>query len=141
MRRYVRRESSNSNASLFNLVVEDGSHKQRDQQMLLGLLFPLVSPRGYYVIEDLQSSFQSGYDVPSRGAQTTAAVLKRWNETGRLSSSFLTAEQAAKIAREGPGLRQGGPKGSKMGLRRAPERRTSFESDWSIGIPNCCSSR
>ena len=81
----------------FDIITEDGSHKHRDQQLNLAQLLPLVRPGGTYVIEDLQTSFQSGYDVPSRSAQTTAAVLKRWNETGRLSSSFLTAEQAASV--------------------------------------------
>jgi hypothetical protein len=37
----------------FDLIVDDGSHKQRDQQISLAILFPLVKPGRYYVIEDL----------------------------------------------------------------------------------------
>lgn len=37
----------------FDIICDDGSHKQRDQQMCFAMLFPLVKPGRYYIVEDL----------------------------------------------------------------------------------------
>lgn len=37
----------------FDLIVDDGSHEQSDQQVSLGVLFQYLKPDGLYVIEDL----------------------------------------------------------------------------------------
>lgn len=63
------------NAS-FDLIVDDASHKMRDQQQTLGALFRLVKPGGYFVIEDLHSSSSSGYDVESDGSNSTLLMIE-----------------------------------------------------------------
>jgi len=40
----------------FDLIVDDGSHKQRDQQITLAILFPLVKPGRFYICEDLTAA-------------------------------------------------------------------------------------
>lgn len=37
----------------FDFIIEDGSHKHRDQIISLGKLFQFVKPGGYYFLEDL----------------------------------------------------------------------------------------
>lgn len=41
----------------FDLILDDGSHTMKDQQVSLACLFPAVRPGGFYVIEDLHTSF------------------------------------------------------------------------------------
>ncbi len=36
-----------------DIIIDDGSHDQRDQQVSLAYLFPMLRPGGLYVIEDL----------------------------------------------------------------------------------------
>ena len=37
----------------FDIIIDDGSHKQKDQQVALGSLFPYLNSKGIYIIEDL----------------------------------------------------------------------------------------
>ena len=41
----------------FDLIIDDGGHTMDQQQTSLGFLFPHVRPGGYYVVEDLHTSF------------------------------------------------------------------------------------
>jgi len=74
-----------------DVVIDDGSHLQRNQQANLGRLFPLVSPGGFYVIEDMHASLITGYDVPPDSPATTFALLERFNQSGRIEGSFKQA--------------------------------------------------
>jgi len=85
--------------SSFDLIVDDGSHKFRDQLESLSQLLPLVRPGGVYVIEDTHSSLQGGYDLPSMHPETTRRALERWKASGSLTSRYLSGEQAAEIER------------------------------------------
>ena len=77
----------------FDVIVEDGSHKYEDQQKNLAQLFPLIKPGGYYVIEDLHSSLQKGYDAPARSYNTTLEVIKRFMSTNSFDSPYLSDKQ------------------------------------------------
>ena len=46
----------------FDIIIDDASHLMRDQQLTFKHMFPLIKKGGYYVIEDVHSSF-GGYDV------------------------------------------------------------------------------
>jgi len=45
----------------FDLIIDDGGHFMEMQQISLELLFELVKPGGYYVIEDLHTSYMNLY--------------------------------------------------------------------------------
>jgi len=45
----------------FDLIVDDGGHTMNQQKISIQHLFEIVKPGGYYVIEDLQTSFMSIY--------------------------------------------------------------------------------
>lgn len=41
----------------FDLIIDDGSHKPHDQALCLIKSFPLVRSSGYYILEDIHTSF------------------------------------------------------------------------------------
>lgn len=45
----------------FDIIIDDGSHKNRDQVLSFELLFPYVKSGGCYVIEDLHTSYWKLY--------------------------------------------------------------------------------
>lgn len=49
------------NAESIDVIVDDGSHMTRDQQDSFSLFWPKVRPGGFYIIEDLHTSFQKSY--------------------------------------------------------------------------------
>lgn len=77
----------------FDVIIEDGSHLQADQQRNLAQLFELVRPGGEFVIEDIHSSLEVGYDEPPRSKHTTLAMVHRFNRSRKLSSKYMTPEQ------------------------------------------------
>ena len=82
-----------------DLIIEDGSHRHRDQLLNLAWLFPLVRPGGVYVIEDVTSSFQHGYDEPPKSEQTTLRVMERFNTTRRMTSKHMSAAERCYLER------------------------------------------
>jgi len=60
----------------FDLIIDDGGHFMEMQQISLEILFDIVKPGGYYVIEDLQTSFIRVYHDPK--FPTTIEVLKTY---------------------------------------------------------------
>jgi len=79
----------------FDIIVEDGSHLNRDQQVNLAQLLPLIKPGGLYILEDLHCSLQSGYDDPLGSYNTALKTLERFNRTRKLRSRHLTATQSS----------------------------------------------
>ena len=45
-----------NNNITFDLIIDDGSHHMKDQQLTLGYLFPILKPGGLYILEDLHTS-------------------------------------------------------------------------------------
>jgi hypothetical protein len=44
----------------FDIIIDDGSHLSKHQLLSFMVLFPSLSPRGLYIIEDVQTSYWSG---------------------------------------------------------------------------------
>lgn len=57
----------------FDIVIDDGSHKWKDQIESFKLLWPHIRPGGVYVIEDLHTSYFMEFGEP--GALNTMAFL------------------------------------------------------------------
>lgn len=95
MERFVGAERAASRE--YDIIVEDGSHLQRDQQLNLAQLLPLVRAGGYYIIEDINTGFQPYYDEPMHGVNTTFGVLQRMRHSGRFDSKHLSQRQAQYI--------------------------------------------
>jgi hypothetical protein len=111
-----------------DLVVDDGSHLMRDQQQTLALFWPLLRPGGCFVMEDVHSSKQSGYDVaqldgqehlsnteslsnPNGDSKTTKntvkprrkndwwSLLEGYRATGAIESFYMTEDEARYLTR------------------------------------------
>ncbi|EQD84822.1 demethylmacrocin O-methyltransferase [Saccharopolyspora erythraea NRRL 2338] len=62
----------------FDIVVDDGSHVGEHQLTSFHALFPHIRPGGFYVIEDLHTSYwpeYGGTDAPVRGSGTALGLL------------------------------------------------------------------
>jgi Methyltransferase domain len=62
----------------FDIVIDDGSHVNEHVRTSFEALFPYVRPGGYYVIEDLHTSYwpDFGGELPPGSARTTVGLLK-----------------------------------------------------------------
>ena len=80
----------------FDIIIDDGSHHMRDQQITLSYLFPLLKSKGIYVIEDLHTSLADNnypmygkyLDIQENRKNTTLFYLAE-----SLNSVYLTPEQ------------------------------------------------
>lgn len=59
----------------FKIIIDDGSHLMKDQQLTFFFLFDLVEPGGMFIIEDIHTSEQSGYDVKEDGSNSTKKIF------------------------------------------------------------------
>ena len=89
-------EQCRLNNYTFDIIIDDGSHHMRDQQITLGHLFPLLKSKGIYVIVDLHTSLvDNGYplygkqlDIQENRKNTTLFYLME-----SLGSPYLNGEQ------------------------------------------------
>ena len=72
----------------FDIIIDDGSHASRHQQMTLAALFGRLRPGGVYVIEDL--NWQPP-DVERPEDRLTLDVLRGFMENGRIDSPHIAA--------------------------------------------------
>ena len=80
--------------SSFDVVVDDGSHKSRDQLLTMTYLMPLVRPGGVYIIEDIHTSLQGQYDERPKSANTALMTMQRFLEgRGPLHGKHLNEAQ------------------------------------------------
>jgi hypothetical protein len=73
----------------FDLIIDDGGHTMRQQQLTFGVLFKKVRPGGYYVIEDLHTSNMSQYISPEDKI-TSLEMLENFKKTGILESNYIS---------------------------------------------------
>lgn len=76
----------------FDIIIDDASHLMCDQQKTLARLFPLVRPGGYFVIEDIHTSLQSGYDVTISPNNKTLTMVEKYIKTGKWDSVYMNKE-------------------------------------------------
>lgn len=78
----------------FDLILDDGSHMMEHQQISLGYLFPYVKPGGWYVVEDVHTSFLAPFGVYQDASNATLNVLQALAD-GRSDwrSEYMTDEE------------------------------------------------
>jgi hypothetical protein len=79
----------------FDLIIDDGSHDQYDQQLTLGMLFGKLRRGGLYVIEDLITG-ENWWDADlynKRRVRPTKALMQEFEQTGRLPEDFLNGKE------------------------------------------------
>lgn len=92
-------EFINLHGSDFDIIIDDGGHTMKQQQVSFGFLFPHLKAEGLYVCEDLFTSSDSfkypafnwlkGYcDVSS--VPTSLGMFKQLEQCGITDSSYMT---------------------------------------------------
>ena len=83
----------------FDIIIDDGGHTMRQQQISLGVLFDAVKSDGYYVIEDLHTCSGQwptlyGFDVIRDGDTLTIDLLKSLENRDNtlLETNYLTKD-------------------------------------------------
>jgi len=74
----------------FNIVIDDGSHRNHDVYTSFMQLWPEVQPAGLYFIEDLQVGRHAGWD-DTHGEAVMADVLSTWTEQLLVSRRYSAA--------------------------------------------------
>ena len=88
----------------FDIIIDDGGHTMKQQQVSLKYLFDSVKPGGYYIIEDLHTcsgQWRSlyGYEVISKGDTLTTDLLDSLenSDTSVQETNYLSREDINKI--------------------------------------------
>src|SRR4030042_4181421 len=68
------------------------------QQVSFGYLFTYVKPGGYYIIEDVCTSFLGAtlgakFGVEENEKNTTGAMIDNFVRTGKIESKYMTTEE------------------------------------------------
>jgi hypothetical protein len=84
-----------------DLILDDGSHKMKDQQITLASFFKKLKSGGVYILEDLHTSNEAG--VPEKGIwpwgscdpdkTKTLDMLKELEKTGNIVSDYITEKE------------------------------------------------
>ena len=82
----------------FDIILDDGSHKMKDQQVTFAKMFKKLKPGGVYIIEDLHTSIEA--KMPEKAAfnwgdpnkTTTLEMLENLEKTGEVISDYMSNE-------------------------------------------------
>jgi len=75
----------------YDIIIEDGLHAYRHQQISLSFLFSSIKPGGYFIIEDLHANVEdpeANYNTPK-----TIDLLKNLERTGKWESPFAKMKE------------------------------------------------
>lgn len=87
-----------------DIILDDGSHNTRDQQITFAQFMRCLKEKGIYVIEDLHSSIEVhnpekvriwGWGDPTK--TTTLDMLETFQKTGKIVSDYITPEEATEL--------------------------------------------
>jgi hypothetical protein len=89
------------NIGKLDIIIDDGSHVVKHQQISFGFLFEYMNSNGQYWIEDLHTSDESvwknktlyGYDMSFNEGESTVDVINNFLKTKKFNSRFLTYEE------------------------------------------------
>jgi hypothetical protein len=80
----------------FDIVIDDGGHPMNQQQISLGFLFKYVKSNGYYIIENIHTSFPTYYrdfGVEKGGGNSTFRLINNFIRKENITSKYLTPEE------------------------------------------------
>jgi len=75
----------------FDLIIDDGGHTMKQQQISLGVLFKHLKDGGVYILENLHTSVREGYR-DENDIITTLDMLNKLNDGGELITNHITEE-------------------------------------------------
>lgn len=75
----------------FDIIVDDGSHKCTDQRRSFEIYWPMLQPGGFYIIEDVHTSFLGEYadETPTtyEWAMKLPGAMEWWRDPSNKSDS------------------------------------------------------
>lgn len=80
----------------FDIIIDDGGHTMRQQQITFGYLLNYVKSGGYYILEDLHTSFHPEY-IETDAQYTSYEMLQRIQAGETYFSNYLSQEEHSKI--------------------------------------------
>lgn len=88
-------------AGSFDIIIDDGSHAMKEQQETFATLFHLVRPGGYFVIEDVHTSWEHGQrDLLADGSNSLLLMGETFVRRGRIESQYLSLVERQFLERE-----------------------------------------
>jgi len=81
----------------FDIIIDDGGHRMNFQQIAFDVLFEKLTDGGYYIIEDVNTSFSSRYIGDTDKKYTTYAVFDRFIKTGKMDSPYVVNKEMEKL--------------------------------------------
>ncbi len=69
-------ERVNREAGSFDIIIDDGSHRNDHVIKSFEILFPLLNPNGIYAVEDTQTAYWKGWGADNDQSQTSLAFFK-----------------------------------------------------------------
>lgn len=73
----------------FDIILDDGGHYMAQQQITLGHLFRHVKSGGYYILEDIHTSFIGNWLVPMGYTHTTYDMLRKMEKKELGFSNYI----------------------------------------------------
>ena len=83
-----------TNNTMYDVIIDDGSHFPEHQMITLSSLWSSLKPGGIYVVEDLHTSALDFSDA------SACHSIKRWQELNKLNSTWLTIDEIDVLQRE-----------------------------------------
>jgi len=78
----------------FDIILDDGDHTMEQQQVSLGYLFKYLKGGGYYIIEDVHTSFYDGrFGVEKKQKNTTLAMINNFIRNGKIESKYMAKKE------------------------------------------------
>jgi hypothetical protein len=81
-----------------DVILDDGSHKMKDQQITFAKLFKMLKSGGIYIIEDLHTSLEAvlpekaGFEWGDPNKTLTLDMLKEFQISGKIISDYMSNE-------------------------------------------------
>lgn len=78
----------------FDIIIDDGGHTMKQQQISFGVLFQKLKKGGMYILEDLHTSrFENHGTICSEDTITTLDMLQNFKYTKKLLSNHITEDE------------------------------------------------
>lgn len=84
------------NEDLFDIILDDGGHSMKQQQVTFGFLIDYVKPGGFFILEDLHTSLNPTY-IESDCEFTSLQMLERIKSGKTYFSNYIDIKQQQRI--------------------------------------------
>jgi demethylmacrocin O-methyltransferase len=79
-----------------DIIIDDGGHYMHQQQLSFGYLYKFLRNGGYYIIEDLQTSYDAGFNSTNT-QYNSALMVELFKRTGIIVSDYISDEDKQHI--------------------------------------------